>query len=313
MVVPTQVHAEFALLCVHGMFVMCLVITFYLSFLLRHKMGAASVAGLLTRWLYSSFALGLGGGGRSEVSVCGRLPWENDEQVGGGAEFSWLPGAGGGGVASGGSCNPAAAGGAGGAALYLHVHGVLELEGTIAMDGASGINPPKGDCTYSNQYGGGGGAGGSVKVVCGQLRGNGTISANGGQGNFGSGGGGGRVSVHVLQPGENETAAWRLPGAVPPAFQGWTGILEARGGSFYKWDSSSNKAQNGGAGVVYRQLGLASSLTGAVSGDSDDSSSSSHNASSRLLPVAHLLIATEGVSVPATPLVLPWRDRKRVV
>ena len=137
------------------------------------------------------------------------------------------------------------------------------------MDGAGGKRAlvPSSGCSssYDDTYGGGGGAGGSVKVVCGQLRGSGTISASGGDGDHGSGGGGGRVSVHVLQPGENETAAWRLPGAVPPAFQGWTGALEARGGSFSS-SSSDNKPQRGGAGVVYRQLGLAASSTTGAGG-----------------------------------------------
>lgn len=91
-------------------------------------------------------------------------------------------GAGGGGGANGGE-----GGGNGGGKIILNVSGTMTLDGTLAANGQN-AGP-----SYSR---GGGGSGGSVYIQTGTLAGTGTVSANGGNGvELGGGGGGGRIAV----------------------------------------------------------------------------------------------------------------------
>ena len=114
-------------------------------------------------------------------------------------------------------------GGAGGGAMRLVVGGVLHVDGTVSANGQDTLGA------------GGGGAGGSVWVEYAELRGNGSISANGGVaasdvrgygstdgGNGGGGGGGGRVVV------ESPTDVG--VGARHANVLGWHGTIEARAG-----------------------------------------------------------------------------------
>jgi hypothetical protein len=96
---------------------------------------------------------------------------------------------------SGGGSGNAGAGGAGGGAVWAHVLGTLELDGSIIADGGDGGT------------GGGGGSGGSVYLTVYRFVGSGSISADGGNSGIvaagggadylGGGGGGGRIAVHA--------------------------------------------------------------------------------------------------------------------
>jgi hypothetical protein len=115
---------------------------------------------------------GLGGAGSSN-------------QATGGSAFDtqsspFLPGSG------GGNDFPYSTGGSGGGAFAINVTGVLQNDGMITANGASGSG-----------VGGGGGSGGAIKIGGGTLSGAGTIRANGGNGagNIGGGGAGGCIMV----------------------------------------------------------------------------------------------------------------------
>ena len=113
----------------------------------------------------------------------------------------------------GGSYSTYAIGGAGGGAITFNVTGVLQVDGRISAAGGPGINPSAG-----------GGSGGGISISAGTLAGAGTISANGGMGNYlGGGGGGGRIAI------------------VCGAYD-FSGVVSAYGGGGYAW---------GGAGTVY--------------------------------------------------------------
>ncbi len=86
----------------------------------------------------------------------------------------------------------------GGGAVHLLVHGLLSLDGELRADGAEGGTGGS-DC---GTLAAGGGAGGSIWVEAPRLEGSGTVSAGGGHGGDGpnqdgSGGGGGRIALHV--------------------------------------------------------------------------------------------------------------------
>jgi len=90
----------------------------------------------------------------------------------------------------------------GGASLKLDISGSLTMDGFIRMDGE---NAAHNRC--------GGGAGGSVWIICNVLTGSGTITANGGKGKGGGGGGGGgRIKIET-----NDST-------------GWSGTVQASGG-----------------------------------------------------------------------------------
>jgi len=105
------------------------------------------------------------------------------------------------------STDPTACGGNGGGAVHLVVGGVLHLDGDVLATGADGVavsywQEVTGD--YKGNRSGGGGAGGSIWVEAERLEGRGRIRANGGVAQVGedatgSGGGGGRVALHVRE------------------------------------------------------------------------------------------------------------------
>lgn len=121
----------------------------------------------------------------------------------------------------------------GGGLVKLNVAGTLNLTGSISANGSDG-----------QQYGafnaGGGGSGGTVKIVAGLLMGNGVVSANGGNtivggaGYWGGGGGGGRIAVYFGT--DSSTISFR-----------------AYGGNAGQFGSFIGDAGIGGAGTVYKK------------------------------------------------------------
>jgi hypothetical protein len=127
---------------------------------------------------------------------------------------------------SGGGTGYASTAGAGGGVIRLSVAGTLQVDGTLAANGADSYN-------YIN---GGGGAGGSLWLTVGALRGSGRITADGGasEGEGGGGGAGGRIAIYH-------------------ATSLFTGVLSAYGGA---------GLQRGGAGTIFTHA--ASATHGAV-------------------------------------------------
>jgi Carboxypeptidase regulatory-like domain len=123
----------------------------------------------------------------------------------------------GGGNGSGTSAAPF--GGSGGGILNVNVTGKLTVNGRISSNGRNGDTES------------GGGAGGSVKITCGQLFGAGSISANGGNGTGNAGGGGGgRISFTYSSSGYQGTFS-----AI-----GGTGIVAGGAGTVYTKPQSAN-------------------------------------------------------------------------
>ncbi|MDE2141049.1 MAG: hypothetical protein KGJ84_01385 [Elusimicrobia bacterium] len=92
----------------------------------------------------------------------------------------------------GGAAYYGAPGGNGGGAVLLNVGGTLSLDGFISANGGNGAAAP------NQGNGAGGGAGGTVNLTVAAISGTGTISAKGGNGaaGYGDGGGaGGRVAI----------------------------------------------------------------------------------------------------------------------
>ena len=91
-----------------------------------------------------------------------------------------------------------AAGGAGGGAIHLTVGGRLTVDGSLRADGNDGAHHCWLWCVFHIYAGGG--SGGSIYVMAGELAGTGVISADGGDPGGGSagGGGGGRVAIYYL-------------------------------------------------------------------------------------------------------------------
>jgi hypothetical protein len=117
-------------------------------------------------------------------------------------------------------------GSAGGGALHLTVRGTLAVNGRITANGIAGISS-----------GAGGGAGGALWLSAGTLSGAGTISANGGDGEFfggGGGGGGGRIATFL---NSNQ----------------FTGTISAQGGQGF--------LLAGGAGSIYLKTNSISTAT----------------------------------------------------
>lgn len=86
--------------------------------------------------------------------------------------------------------------GAGGGTIFLNISHLLEIDGTLAADGADSLSQ------------GGGGSGGSIWVHCYNIKGYGKITANGGSSPedttsayyyHGGGGAGGRIAVYFIQ------------------------------------------------------------------------------------------------------------------
>jgi hypothetical protein len=121
------------------------------------------------------------------------------------------------------------AGGAGGGMIKLNVSGTATISGTIST---TGQDP---GCGLNHWYGGGGGSGGSVYIITDIWDGNGSISANGGDGGSctsrdGGGGGGGRIAVYYTTT------------------KTYTGTLSANGGD------GPGGAEDGEEGTIYQQL-----------------------------------------------------------
>ena len=92
---------------------------------------------------------------------------------------------------AGGTDDPFNEGGNGGGALHLIVNNLLDISGKISADGEAVEFS-----TYVNRKAtGGGGAGGSLWIEAGEIDGDGSITAKGGDGDDSSGGGGGRLSI----------------------------------------------------------------------------------------------------------------------
>jgi len=116
-----------------------------------------------------------------------------------------------------------ATGSAGGAAMHLTVNGTLTLNGSITANGIDGVSS-----------GAGGGAGGALWLSAASLSGSGTISANGGDGEFfggGGGGAGGRIAVYF--------SSNQFSGTI--SADGGQGFLLAGGAGTIYWDTNSTK------------------------------------------------------------------------
>ena len=74
-------------------------------------------------------------------------------------------------------------GGAGGGIIKMQINGSLSVTGRISSDG------------FNGELNSGGGSGGTISMLVGQLSGPGLISANGGDGDAAGGGGGGRIAI----------------------------------------------------------------------------------------------------------------------
>ena len=83
---------------------------------------------------------------------------------------------------------PGSGGGSGGGTIDIRAVGTCDLDTILFADGTVGSN--------DNGRSGGGGAGGFIFVDCGDITGNPTFYARGGDSTFGGGGAGGRVMVH---------------------------------------------------------------------------------------------------------------------
>ncbi|MFZ2881675.1 MAG: hypothetical protein WA019_01225, partial [Candidatus Moraniibacteriota bacterium] len=83
-------------------------------------------------------------------------------------------------------------GGSGGGVIKMQVTGSINVNGIISANG-------KKSTVSNSEATDGGGSGGSIWLVCNQLSGTGSITANGGNGNtatIGGGGGGGRIAIY---------------------------------------------------------------------------------------------------------------------
>jgi hypothetical protein len=84
-------------------------------------------------------------------------------------------------------------GGAGGGSVKIDVSRTLDITGSINVNGG---NPPSGATTAAS----GGGSGGSIWIIAPTITGNGSVTANGGNGynstSIGGGGGGGRIAMY---------------------------------------------------------------------------------------------------------------------
>jgi hypothetical protein len=112
----------------------------------------------------------------------------------------------------GGKGDSDAEGGTGGGAIKINVTGTFEHNGTITSNGGAG-NPSEG-----NNEAGGGGSGGSIWIYTDNLIGNGSFSADGGQGAIdtgrdGGGGSGGRIAVYYNTISEIDISSSSVLGA----------------------------------------------------------------------------------------------------
>lgn len=112
-------------------------------------------------------------------------------------------------------------GGHGGGIAWLSTPGTLELTNSkILSEGGDGIV----DIKDEKMKGAGGGAGGSVQIITGGIKGDGLISINGGNGSQkgGGGGAGGRMVVNLLR-------SW-MSSSYPSMSHNYTGEITVKGG-----------------------------------------------------------------------------------
>ena len=183
----------------------------------------------------SGTTLGYGGslGGvsdRSNAYACGSFEWPASVKGSGGA---------------GSSSTNGGAGGAGGAGLVLLVNSsassYLELNGTVRMNGVAGV---------STTYAGSAGSGGTLSVSARTLRGNGLITANGGDavnGNTRDGGrgAGGRIAVHVEDMREWTGTAYACGGGAGSGSRAVVGPGTVYWRAKYAWFAIGNMSISG--------------------------------------------------------------------
>jgi hypothetical protein len=141
--------------------------------------------------------------------------------------------------AGGGGSGPGR-GGAGGGVVRLTIAGNLDHEGTITVNGASGI--AEGPNTNTA---GGGGAGGSIRIVVGgAMSGDGMFTARGGNGavvgEAGGGGGGGRIAIEYTGGSVAFTAGrFDVAGGSP----GDGNAAPGETGTVYTFDTSASRVR----------------------------------------------------------------------
>jgi len=111
-------------------------------------------------------------------------------------------------------------GGDGGGIIWISSSDQMQLvDSNITSDGFSGKN------NDGFALGSGGGAGGSIQIIAGGIKGNALITAKGGNGSWGAGGGGsgGRVIVNLLRTYDSKS--------YPAISQGWNGRFDILGGT----------------------------------------------------------------------------------
>ena len=149
-------------------------------------------------------------------------------------------------------------GGAGGAAVKLVCSEECLIEGEIDFSGAKSV--PRG--SHTNISGGGGGAGGSVWIVTPVLRGNGTISANGANGQEvmgGGAGGGGRIALDLWSHAfSGQLTAYGGIGAENPqngcsVYSEHLKMFEAKPKEFCHHKGRTRNVGYGAAGTVYSE------------------------------------------------------------
>lgn len=116
---------------------------------------------------------------------------------------------------SGGGLSGATSGSAGGGGLHLVVNRILTVDGSISANGTAGTGP-----------GAGGGSGGSLWLSAGTFAGAGSISADGGDGEFFGGGGGGAGGRIAVTFNTNEfTGTFSAHGGLGPELAGGAGTI----------------------------------------------------------------------------------------
>jgi hypothetical protein len=163
---------------------------------------------------------------------------------GGGAGYGGVGGpgwGGGGGATYGTSNNPASPGSGSGGGFNVGTSGggyvQIVASGTVAVEATGTITMNGLDGAWDS----GGGSGGGVYIQCGRLSGSGTIRANGGNGGgHGGGGGGGRIALFV------RNAPFYTSGNIlcTPSVTGGA-----------KGSAVDGTQQPGGTGTIYRDLG----------------------------------------------------------
>lgn len=144
-------------------------------------------------------------------------------------------------------------GGAGGGAIHLIAVGSLTVDGEITANGEAAVN-------YPSQWGccaaGGGGSGGSIFVEAFEMRGTGSLTANGGEGIFGSSGGaGGRIAVWTW--GANSFPSQSLHAqAAPGTPTGENGTVRVPAQPIFTWNPEPNPYAHGGQTLSWAALGL---------------------------------------------------------